>query len=87
MSLLTGERRTATVRAAADCYVLEISKPTMAEVIRQAPECLNRLSELLAKRKMETEGIIKDVHLEGEEAKQREYSATFLRRLRTFFEL
>jgi CRP-like cAMP-binding protein len=87
MSLLTGERRTATVRAAADCYVLEISKPTMAEVIRQAPECLNQLSELLAKRKMETEGIIKDVHLEGEEAKQREYSATFLRRLRTFFEL
>jgi len=88
MSLLTGERRTATVRAAADCYVLEISKPTMAEVIRQAPECLNQLSELLATRKMETEGIIKDVHLaQGEEAKQREYSATFLRRLRTFFEL
>jgi CRP-like cAMP-binding protein len=88
MSLLTGERRTATVRAAADCYVMEISKPTMADVIRQAPECLNRLSELLAKRKMETEGIIKDVHLaQGEEAKQREYSATFLRRLRTFFEL
>src|SRR5690348_12150152 len=88
MSLLTGERRTATVRAVADCYVMEISKPTMAEVIRQAPECLNQLSELLAKRKMETEGIIKDAHLaQGEEAKQREYSATFLRRLRTFFEL
>jgi len=60
----------------------------MAEVIRQAPECLNQLSELLARRKMETEGIIKDVHLaQGEETKQREYSATFLRRLRTFFEL
>src|SRR5947199_3012829 len=33
MSLLTGERRTATVRAAADCYVLEISKPVMGELI------------------------------------------------------
>src|SRR6266481_3664906 len=88
MSLLTGERRTATVRAAADCYVLEISKPVMGEVIRQSPECLNQLSELLAKRKMETEGIIKDAHLaESEAAKQREYRATFLRRLRTFFEL
>ena len=89
MSLLTGERRTATVRAAADCYVMEISKPIMGEVIRQSPECLNQLSELLAKRKMETEGIIKDAHLaESEEAaKQREYSASFLRRLRTFFEL
>jgi CRP-like cAMP-binding protein len=88
MSLLTGERRTATVRAAADCYVLEISKPVMGEVIRQSPECLNQLSELLAKRKMETEGIIKDAHLaQDEAAKQREYSATFLDRLRTFFEL
>src|SRR5438046_4669791 len=89
MSLLTGERRTATVRAAADCYVLEISKPVMGEVIRQSPECLNQLSELLAKRKMETEGIIKDAHLAQSEeaAKQREYSASFLHRLRTFFEL
>ena len=87
MSLLTGERRTATVRAVGDCYVLEISKQTMAEAIRQAPECLNKLSELLAKRKMETEGIIKDAHHAKGEEKQREYSATFLRRLRTFFEL
>src|SRR5438034_4712900 len=88
MSLLTGERRTATVRAAADCYVLEISKPVMGEVIRQSPECLNQLSELLAKRKMETEGIIEEAHLaQNEAAKQSEYSATFLRRLRTFFEL
>src|SRR5439155_24854791 len=88
MSLLTGERRTATVRAAADCYILEISKPVMGEVIRQAPECLNQLSELLAKRKMETEGIIKDADLaQNEAAKQSEYSATLLRRLRTFLEL
>src|SRR5437667_349995 len=88
MSLLTGERRTATVRAAADCYILEISKPVMGEVIRQSPECLNQLSELLAKRKMETEGIIEEAHLaQNEAAKQSEYSATFLRRLRTFFEL
>src|SRR5882724_2233096 len=30
MSLLTGERRTATVRAETDCQVMEISKPVMA---------------------------------------------------------
>ena len=88
MSLLTGERRTATVRADGDCYVLEISKPVMGEVIRQSPDCLNQLSELLAKRKLETEGIIKDAReSQTETAKQREYSASFLRRLRTFFEL
>ena len=88
MSLLTGERRMATVRADGDCYVLEISKPVMGEVIRQSPECLNQLSELLARRKLETEGIIKDSTAgEGASDKEREYRASFLRRLRAFFEL
>jgi len=89
MSLLTGEKRSATVRADGDCYVMEISKETMAEVIRDSPECLKQLSELLAKRKMETEGILKDAAISSADqaAKQREYTATFLRRLKTFFAL
>ncbi len=88
MSLLTGERRMATVRADGDCYVLEISKPVMGEIIRQSPECLNQLSELLARRKLETEGIIKDTAAsDSASAKENEYRASFLRRLRAFFEL
>lgn len=88
MSLLTGERRTATVRAENDCEVLEISKPVMAELLRDAPECLDQLSELLATRKLESEGILKDAALSNEEStRQREYTTNFLRRLRTFFEL
>ncbi len=86
MSLLTGERRTATVRAEHDCEVLEISKPVMAKLLRDSPDCVTQLSELLARRKMETEGIVKDVAQDdGKEA--REYRANFLRRLRGFFEL
>jgi small-conductance mechanosensitive channel/CRP-like cAMP-binding protein len=88
MSLLTGEPRTATVRAEADCEVLEISKPIMSEVLHHSPECLDQLSELLARRKMETEGIVREATPSEEQAdKEREYRATFLRRLRTFFEL
>src|SRR5437870_3244065 len=89
MSLLTGEKRSATVRAEGDCYVMEISKDVMADVIRDSPDCLRKLSELLAKRKMETEGILKDVATSSADqaAKQREYTATFLRRLKTFFAL
>jgi CRP-like cAMP-binding protein len=55
MSLLTGEPRSATVRADGDCYVMEIGKPVMGEVLRDAPDCLVLLSELVAQRKMETE--------------------------------
>jgi small-conductance mechanosensitive channel/CRP-like cAMP-binding protein len=88
MSLLTGEPRSATVRADGDCYVMEIGKPVMAEVLRGAPDCLERLSELLARRKMETEGIVKEATRADEQAlKERQYTATFLNRLRTFFQL
>jgi len=88
MSLLTGEPRTATVRAERDCYVMEIGKAVMADVIREAPECLRQLSEILAARKMETEGIVKEAVLPADHAnKEREYRATFLARLRTIFAL
>jgi small-conductance mechanosensitive channel/CRP-like cAMP-binding protein len=88
MSLLTGEHRTATVRAETDCQVMEIGKPVMAELLRASPDCLERLSELLAKRKMETEGLLKEAVSHGRhERKEREYKATFLHRLQTFFEL
>src|SRR2546428_6999413 len=88
MSLLTGERRSATVRAEGDCYVMEISKPVMAEVLRDFPQCLEQMSELLARRKMENEGILKDAAIPADQVgKAREYKASFLKRLRTVFEL
>jgi len=88
MSLLTGEPRSATVRADGDCYVMEIGKPVMGEVLRDAPDCLVLLSDLLAQRRMETEGILKEVSRTDEQVlKQQQYSATFLNRLRTFFQL
>ena len=60
----------------------------MAEVLRESPECLNALSELLAKRKLEGEGIVKDAALpDDQEKKETEYRSSFLRRLRTVFEL
>ena len=87
-SLLTGEPRSATVRAENDCEVLEISKPVMADVLRQSPQCLSALSELLAKRRLEGEGIVRDALLpQAQEEKESEYRSSFLTRLRTVFEL
>ena len=88
MSLLTGEARSATVRAQGDCYVMEIGKTVMGDVIREAPECLRQLSEILASRKLETEGIVRQAELpEDHAAKEREYRASFLARLRDVFSL
>ena len=88
MSLLTGEPRSATVRADGDCEVLEISKEVMGEVLRDSPQCLARLSELLARRRLEGDNIVKDAVVPDDQgAKEREYRASFLNRLRTVFEL
>jgi len=69
--------------------VMEIGKNVMGEVIRESPDCLKQLSELLASRRMETEGILKDAASSASDqaARQREYTATFLNRLKTFFAL
>ena len=88
MSLLTGEPRSATIRAEGDCEVLVISKKVMAEVLRASPQCLTQLSELLAKRRLEGDNIVKGAIVPDDLGKkEREYRASFLDRLRTVFEL
>jgi small-conductance mechanosensitive channel/CRP-like cAMP-binding protein len=87
MSLLTGEKRSATVRAEKDCYVIEITKSVMSDILHDTPECLTQLSEILAQRKIETEGIMKSLPAAEQDEKEKEYRAKFLRRLKTFFEL
>jgi CRP-like cAMP-binding protein len=88
MSLLTGETRSATVRAAEDCYVMEIDKEVMGAVVRESPDCLRQLSEILARRKLETEGVLKEASISPDQsARETEYRANFLRRLKALFEL
>jgi CRP-like cAMP-binding protein len=88
MSLLTGEQRSATVVATTDCEAVEIGKPVLAGSLREDPELLTKLGELLARRQMETEGILA-AHTRPEvvAAKKTEYQATFVGKLSKFFEL
>ena len=87
MSLLTGEPRSATVLAHTDCEVVEIGKPVLGRSLKENPELLEKLSELLAKRRLETEGVLAAHAKEVVEAKRTEYTNTFLDKLRVFFEL
>lgn len=93
MSLLTGERRRASVVAATDCEVLEITKPVFGEILTRDPGLLERLSELLARRQLETEGIVQARAADGASAlaarqrREAEYREGFLTKVRAFFEL
>lgn len=90
MSLLTGEPRSATIQALSDCEVLEITKPLFGEIVDREENLLPRLSELLALRKLETEGFAtrrRDQDDEEPSEKEKEYKAKFLKTIRSFFEL
>ncbi|MHA3772328.1 cyclic nucleotide-binding domain-containing protein [Verrucomicrobiota bacterium sgz303538] len=88
MSLLTGEPRSATVIARKDCEVWEIDKAVLGEVLQENNAAVQRLSELLAQRRMENEGILASNNGSAQTAsKQKEYTEGFLQRLYSFFEL
>ena len=89
LSLLTGERRSASVSAVSDCEVLEITKPVFADIVQRDPHLLPRLSELLAHRQMQTDNIVQ-AHAQAPSliaAKEQEYRAGFLDKLKSFFDL
>ncbi len=88
MSLLTGATRTATILARVDCETWKLEKPALAELLQENSELARKLSELLAKRHMETEGILAANTGRAEiAAKHREYTDGILRKLYSFFEL
>ncbi len=88
MSLLTGERRSATVIAHTDCEVVEIGKPVIASSLKEHPELLNKLSDLLAQRQLETEGVVAaKIGTEIVAARQTEYRASFVDKLKSFLQL
>jgi small-conductance mechanosensitive channel/CRP-like cAMP-binding protein len=88
MSLLSGAPRSATVIASTDCEMWEIGKEVFAEILQNNETLVQKLGELLAQRRMETEGILA---AGGENAqlatKQKEYTEGFLKKLYSFFEL
>jgi CRP-like cAMP-binding protein len=87
MSLLTGERRSATIVAQTDCEVVEVAKPVLGRSLKEHPELLAQLSDLLARRQVETEGALAATKSAEIGSMQDQYAATFLARLRGFFEL
>lgn len=50
MSLMTGERRSATVQAATECELVEVDKAAFQEIITAAPHIAERVTEVLIAR-------------------------------------
>ncbi len=88
MSLLTGEPRSATVIARTDCEMWEIDKNTMGELLQENETLVQKLGEILAERRIATEGIVASTSDRNEvRMKQEEYTQGFLQKLSAFFDL
>ncbi len=86
-SVLTGEKRTATILALEDCQAVEVGKATLYPIISASPEVLEALSELLAQRRMKNEGMVAEAAGTALQATKSSYKAGFLGKLRVFFEV
>ncbi len=87
MSMLAGEPRSATVRALKDCEAVEVKKETLAPVMADSPELIEALSDLLAKRRLQNEGVIAGASGAAHQDKQKDYRAGFLHKIKSFFEI
>jgi small-conductance mechanosensitive channel len=88
MSLLTGEKRSATIAATMDCEIVEIGKAVLTRSLQENPQLVTMLGEMLAKRRLENEGLLAGTASKTDLAeKQRQYTDGFLTKLRHFFKL
>jgi CRP-like cAMP-binding protein len=85
MSLLTGERRSATVVALAtvDCYRLD--KSAFQELVEKRPEVTERIAALLARRQSELGAIREDLDVSA--TQDRLSQSDLLSKIRNFFGL
>ena len=85
MSLLTGQPRTATVRAATDAVVFEVAKDHLDPVLRRRPELAEGLAAMVAAR--QAANAERDRAPEGPAPPDLPQGDDLLRRIKAFFHL
>ena len=85
MSLLTGQPRTATVRAATDAVVFEVAKDHLDPVLRRRPELAEGLAAMVAAR--QAANAERDRTPEGPTPPDLPQGDDLLRRIKAFFHL
>ena len=86
-SVLTGDSRSATILALEDLLAVRIDKSTIAPFLNHHPELLERLSELLAARKLQNEGAMACASDVALKVRKQDYRDGILSKLKTMFEV
>ena len=87
MSLLTGERRAATVQASVESIVYEVAKEPMSDLMERRPELAHTLATLLAERQLGNELALHDGEGRDPVAESESFAHQLVTRMREFFDL
>jgi small-conductance mechanosensitive channel/CRP-like cAMP-binding protein len=85
MALMTGERRTATVRASSPCTLIGVDQHALKTVLETAPELAARISRAIAERQTAAETEKTTARADARRVEER--SSQILGRIRKFFAL
>lgn len=84
-SLLTGERRSATIVALTDCQAMEFSREDLAPILEKRPEVIEELAKVMASRKLETESRLQLKHRKSTGELLGDYGDEILKSISSFF--
>jgi small-conductance mechanosensitive channel/CRP-like cAMP-binding protein len=87
MSALTGQPRTATIRAATPLGLVRIEKEDLHALFERDPSIMEKVSEIVARRNVEREAVLQQAGAEESEAKVSTQQKTLLGRMMNFFRL
>jgi small-conductance mechanosensitive channel len=87
MGLMTGETRTATVIAGTDVECYRLDKEAFHDILRRRPEIAEDISHILARRRVELDGIREGLNEEAMRQRMRRTQHDVLNRIRNFFKL
>ena len=85
MSLLTGEKRSATIMAVKDSIVFEIKKEHVKEIFRKNPDILKDITRLVAERRAHNINALETADQSKDSENSSNFAQNLLNRCRQFF--
>jgi branched-chain amino acid transport system substrate-binding protein len=85
IALLTGEPRSATVKAETEALVYEITKENMELLLDKRPEIAEHLTDLIARRRLQNAELLKHLPADKQAVEVKNFAAQLMDKVRRFF--
>ena len=87
MSLLTGEPRSASIRAKTDVILYELQKETMEEIFTIQSNLPEKISKVIAEYKLRDVALRERLSVEEEQEQKKTFASELLDKMQSFFNI